>query len=378
MMKDKMLEIPVDQIKQTQWDVRRAEENKEELESLSRSIDSDGLLNPLTVMKNGDHTYTVVAGRRRLKACKMLGMKTVPVFIKGEMKQESEIRKVTLIENLHRRELTAVEKSYGVLAVYEAAGYTPQQAIQGTKWIHNNRITSQRSTFDHTLNISLIKDHKTFKADSTFKPDQKFIDLCEAIGIPANTQYQSLETVIHVPREVLEAAEKHDLGLGYQVLLTRPELREHPELQKMIIDKVSEIKKKKQAQDYVQQITEKVKTGQIEKVGSTYVEHVGKKKVPIRELQLPSELFLPLNSECKTMLYQFTGRAITRDEYNYTEEMIKDSKPHQLSVVKSVLDKELMTLDDNVYFVYLAAKQMLELINNEFEARDLKKDLISK
>lgn len=79
----------------------------------------------------------IIAGRRRFRAVKVLGWKTVRVLIPFQDITKTELLTITLIENLHRKDLTDVEKGFGIVAVYEAAGYTGEQAIYGAKAIDN-------------------------------------------------------------------------------------------------------------------------------------------------------------------------------------------------------------------------------------------------
>jgi ParB/RepB/Spo0J family partition protein len=72
-MKDRVLELPIEKIFESEWDVRRYPDSEEDLDALGKSIKESGLLNPLTVMDNKDGRYMLVAGRRRFRVCKKLG-----------------------------------------------------------------------------------------------------------------------------------------------------------------------------------------------------------------------------------------------------------------------------------------------------------------
>jgi ParB family transcriptional regulator, chromosome partitioning protein len=98
---------------------------------LVQSIKTDGIINPITVsIKNGTDKYEITAGRRRFKACKMLGFKEIPVRIKKletntAEENKSEKHRIALMENLHRKDLSDIEKAEGILSVYTNAGYRP-------------------------------------------------------------------------------------------------------------------------------------------------------------------------------------------------------------------------------------------------------------
>ncbi|KXA95555.1 hypothetical protein AKJ65_01540 [candidate division MSBL1 archaeon SCGC-AAA259E19] len=52
-----------------------------DIEGLARSIEDIGLLNPITVWRGGDGTYNLVAGERRLEACKRLGWEEIEAIV---------------------------------------------------------------------------------------------------------------------------------------------------------------------------------------------------------------------------------------------------------------------------------------------------------
>jgi ParB family chromosome partitioning protein len=86
------------------------------LDVLAESIKRYGILQPIIVTKNEKKDsqgmvpeYQIVAGERRLRAAKMIGMDQVPVIIKEQT--EKEKLEISLIENVHRSDLNPVEKA---------------------------------------------------------------------------------------------------------------------------------------------------------------------------------------------------------------------------------------------------------------------------
>jgi ParB-like partition proteins len=80
----------------------------EKIISLSESIEDHGLMQPI-VLKNKGGLYEIIAGERRWRACKHLGLKKVPSIIKDV--DESTIAQLALIENLQREDLNAIEEA---------------------------------------------------------------------------------------------------------------------------------------------------------------------------------------------------------------------------------------------------------------------------
>lgn len=81
----------------------------EELVELSQSISENGLIQPIIVRKSDIIGYELIAGERRLRACKRLGMTEIPAVVKEVTDQES--RKQAIIENLQRSNLNPIEEA---------------------------------------------------------------------------------------------------------------------------------------------------------------------------------------------------------------------------------------------------------------------------
>jgi ParB family transcriptional regulator, chromosome partitioning protein len=86
--------------------------DSEKLRQLALSIQEHGILEPLLVRPQGQE-YELVAGERRLRAAKMVGLEEVPVISKELNDQEA--LQISLIENLAREDLNSVEETEGIL-----------------------------------------------------------------------------------------------------------------------------------------------------------------------------------------------------------------------------------------------------------------------
>ena len=80
---------------------------KKELQELSDSIKTYGLIQPITVRKHNDEKYELISGERRLQASILAGLKTIPVFIKNI--HNHQMREVALVENIQRQDLDPIE-----------------------------------------------------------------------------------------------------------------------------------------------------------------------------------------------------------------------------------------------------------------------------
>ncbi|MFA5131178.1 MAG: ParB/RepB/Spo0J family partition protein [Patescibacteria group bacterium] len=78
------------------------------LNDLAESIKQHGIISPLIVTKKGDG-YELIAGERRLRSAKLIGLKEVPVIVREEKDQKK--LEIALIENLQREDLNPLESA---------------------------------------------------------------------------------------------------------------------------------------------------------------------------------------------------------------------------------------------------------------------------
>ena len=105
--KDKITEIPIDMIRPNPHQPRRVF-NNETLVELSNSISRYGLIQPVTLRKIYDG-YELIAGERRLRACKMLGMRNIRSIVIEATSCDSAA--LALIENLQRENLDYLDEA---------------------------------------------------------------------------------------------------------------------------------------------------------------------------------------------------------------------------------------------------------------------------
>jgi ParB family chromosome partitioning protein len=105
----------------------RKQFDEEKLKELSDSIATHGMLQPLLVTpRNG--RYMLVAGERRWRAARMAGLAQVPALIMSLT--EKEVAELSLIENLQRDDLNALEEAQGIAQLMEQFSMTQEEAAQ--------------------------------------------------------------------------------------------------------------------------------------------------------------------------------------------------------------------------------------------------------
>src|SRR4030095_8299981 len=95
------------------------------LNSLTESIRSHGVVQPILVRRVGDH-YEVVAGERRWRAAKQAGLRTIPAVVRDVA--DKDLLEVALIENLQREDLNPIEEAQAYSKLIETVGLT-QEAL---------------------------------------------------------------------------------------------------------------------------------------------------------------------------------------------------------------------------------------------------------
>ena len=107
--------IIVDKLYISNINVRKT--NVNEITELASSIDINGLINPITVRKNSDDKYEIIAGQRRYLAMKELHKHTIPCNIINANDEKSE--EISLIENLQKNNLSNCDKVKSFSKLYE-------------------------------------------------------------------------------------------------------------------------------------------------------------------------------------------------------------------------------------------------------------------
>ena len=92
--------------------------DQEAMNKLVKSIQKNGILQPLLVRPVGEEKYELVAGERRYRAAQQAGIEEVPVVVRDMTDEEAT--EMTLMENLQREDLNPVEETEGILALLTA------------------------------------------------------------------------------------------------------------------------------------------------------------------------------------------------------------------------------------------------------------------
>ncbi len=81
--------------------------DEEALHELADSIREHGVISPITLRKNDDGTFMIIAGERRFRAAKIAGLDAIPAYIRTA--KDEQVMEWALIENIQREDLDAIE-----------------------------------------------------------------------------------------------------------------------------------------------------------------------------------------------------------------------------------------------------------------------------
>lgn len=123
---ERYAEVDVDQIRPSPHQPRR-KFDEQTIEELAQSMKETGILQPVIVVPEEDH-YRIVVGERRWRAAQKIGLKKIPALVRPiPYQQQIEI---SLIENLHREDLTPLEIASAYQKLMEELHYTQEEVAR--------------------------------------------------------------------------------------------------------------------------------------------------------------------------------------------------------------------------------------------------------
>lgn len=127
----------------------RKEFDENALSELSKSIEQNGVIQPILVRPVTGGTYQIVAGERRWRAARMAGLTEVPVIIREMSDEEAAV--FALIENLQREDLNPIEEAVGIRSLIDEFGMTQDEAA--------DRVGKSRVAVTNTLRLLKLPEN---------------------------------------------------------------------------------------------------------------------------------------------------------------------------------------------------------------------------
>ena len=182
---------------------------------LINSVKVYGILQPLLVRPLGNNEYELVAGERRYRAAKTLGLVNVPVIVR--QMSDIEAKQFALLENLQRQDLNPVEETEGVLDLLSVVLGIDRPSVVSLL------SQSARSSTNPSQN-----DASTW---------QKAIEIFDTLGLTPESFRVNRLPLLNLPKDILSAVKQGKIEYTKaRAINMLPELKQRQELLKTVID----------------------------------------------------------------------------------------------------------------------------------------------
>ncbi|MGH2574229.1 MAG: ParB/RepB/Spo0J family partition protein, partial [Ignavibacteria bacterium] len=121
----KTLFVDVDKISTNPFQPRE-EFDEPTLKELADSIKQKGVIQAITIRKLENGNYELIAGERRLRASRLAGLKQIPAYVLDVTSKE-DLLEISLIENIQRKDLNAMEVAHGYRRLIEECALTQEE-----------------------------------------------------------------------------------------------------------------------------------------------------------------------------------------------------------------------------------------------------------
>lgn len=133
--------VSIERIRQSPFQPRE-NFNQKRLDELVSSIQEKGVLQPILVRsREGD--YEIIAGERRLRAARALGMNEIPVIVRDV--DDVDVLELSLIENIQREELNPIEEAKAFQRLIDEFGFSQEEVAKA--------VGKERATISNTIRL---------------------------------------------------------------------------------------------------------------------------------------------------------------------------------------------------------------------------------
>lgn len=158
--------------------------DEEALQELADSIREHGVISPITLRKNNDGTFMIIAGERRFRASKLAGMNKIPAYIRTA--EDEQVLEWALIENIQREDLDSIEIALAYQQLMDKFDLTQERMSE--------RVGKKRATVANYLRLLKLP------AEIQLGLKQKRIDMGHARAILG---CQSTEQQLDIYKKIL-------------------------------------------------------------------------------------------------------------------------------------------------------------------------------
>ena len=189
-------EIAIDKLISGKFQPRKSF-SQQSIKELSDSIVEQGLLQPIIVRKVEKNVFEIIAGERRWRAAQLAKLDAIPAIVRNINDRSASI--ISLIENMQREDLTAIEEAEGIQKMIYEFGMTHEAAADA--------VGKSRSSVTNLLRLLLLSDFVKEKLNAgnidmgharallSLPPDQQNM-ICQKI-IQENLSVRKVEDLIN-------------------------------------------------------------------------------------------------------------------------------------------------------------------------------------
>lgn len=121
----------------------RTEFKEQELQELSESIATHGVIQPITVRAIGGDRFQIISGERRWRASKKAGLTTIPAYVR--IADDQGLLEMAIVENIQRSDLNAMEVAISFQRLIDECDLSHEQMA--------GRVNKNRSTITNYLRL---------------------------------------------------------------------------------------------------------------------------------------------------------------------------------------------------------------------------------
>lgn len=185
-----VLQLSADAIVRNPRQPRKGEFDEKDLEELADSIREHGIIQPLIVSKGEDEKYILIAGERRLRAAKQVGLRTVPAIVRQA--SDRELLELALIENIQRADLNPLEEADAYRQLTDDFGLSHEDVAR--------RVGKSRPAVSNTLRLLHLSDTvKAALVDGYSHADENDRDIEQQAESKFRLSEGHARTLLHLP-----------------------------------------------------------------------------------------------------------------------------------------------------------------------------------
>ena len=219
-----MAQIPIGQIVPNPSQPRTSFD-EEALRELADSIRQLGIIQPITVRRDGTDRYIIISGERRWRASRMAGLETLPAYVREA--DDENLHAMALVENIQRQDLNAIEIALGMQRLIDECGLTQEQMA--------DKVGKKRSTVSNYMRLLTLPD----EVQLALKEGLISMGHAKALAaLPRQMQVKALKKCLRGGLSVRQTEELARKAAQAPAPATAPEEEEYPESYSRLVEQL--------------------------------------------------------------------------------------------------------------------------------------------